>query len=440
MGTTRRDEESGLWWRTDTRCEAGGYWCKTIGRRKVGFGPDLELARRRLAEHVSAVAIGADTTLTYSTITLDDVYSEYIDHQHARAKAGEIQPRQFGDTRRFADHFLAFMRDRPGFLVCRIGPRDFGAYMDRLRQKFAPESVNKRVRAVRDMLTFAADEDLLEHAVKFGQRFRPIGGQEWQQTAAGAKAKKKPYTPEQCRRLIAAAPQPLKTMILLALNCAFGPTDCALLPIDRLHLKLERDAAGRPVVARGYHDFPRPKNKAVERRAPLWKLTVLALDQWLRMRAHRVAVKKKRGRRLGDECGGLVFFTLHGRPFVRVKVIETDGRIDEVLAQDSLNPEFAKLCKRLKLPAGFYRLKHTACTWMGRANAPYAECRIRGHHLPGMSRRYVHEVESRLLRRVVRCVYKRLTRKPAAAATSKADGNASRGSPETAGRKPKDAA
>lgn len=148
----------------------------------------------------------------------------------------------------------------------------------------------------------------------------------------------------------------------------------------------------------------------------------------------------ERGRKLAEECGGLVFFTLHGRPFVRVKVIETDGRIEEVLAQDSLNPEFAKLCKRLKLPAGFYRLKHTACTWMGRANAPYAECRIRGHHLPGMSRRYVHEVESRLLRRVVRCVYKRLTRKPAAAATSNADGNASRESPAPAGRKPKDAA
>ena len=71
-------------------------------------------------------------------------------------------------------------------------------------------------------------------------------------------------TPLECRTLIDAAPAPLKAMILLGLNCGFGPRDCALLPTDAV------DLPNRMI------EFPRPKT-GVERRCSLWPETVEAV-------------------------------------------------------------------------------------------------------------------------------------------------------------------
>ena len=77
------------------------------------------------------------------------------------------------------------------------------------------------------------------------------------------------------RAILAAAKQPLRAMILLAMNAGYGQTDIANLPKTAVDLD------------RGWVIFPRPKT-AVERRCPLWPETVAVLCD----AAHRSARRR----------------------------------------------------------------------------------------------------------------------------------------------------
>jgi len=72
------------------------------------------------------------------------------------------------------------------------------------------------------------------------------------------------FTPDEVQKLLAVANVQMKAMILLGLNCGFGPTDCAELRWENLDLK-----AGRV-------HFPRPKT-GVDRNFILWPQTIEAL-------------------------------------------------------------------------------------------------------------------------------------------------------------------
>ena len=69
---------------------------------------------------------------------------------------------------------------------------------------------------------------------------------------------------DQIRKLLEAADATTKAMLLLGVNCGFGPTDCATLPVDAVDL----DA--------GFISYARPKT-GIARRCPLWPETVQAL-------------------------------------------------------------------------------------------------------------------------------------------------------------------
>ncbi len=64
--------------------------------------------------------------------------------------------------------------------------------------------------------------------------------------------------------MIDAAEQPLKAMVLLGINCAFGNSDCGQLP----HAALD--------LVGGWCTFPRPKT-GIHRRCPLWPEIVQAV-------------------------------------------------------------------------------------------------------------------------------------------------------------------
>ncbi len=68
------------------------------------------------------------------------------------------------------------------------------------------------------------------------------------------------------RTLLKHAEQPLRAMIWLGINCAFGPRDLIMLPVNAVDLD------------GGWHNFARPKTH-VPRRCPLWKDTIKAIRE-----------------------------------------------------------------------------------------------------------------------------------------------------------------
>lgn len=182
------------------------------------------------------------------------------------------------------------------------------------------------------------------------------------------------FEANELRKLIDAAGVPLKAMILLGINAAFGNTDVATLPL----LAIDLDG--------NWLNFPRPKT-GIARRCPLWPETVAAIRAAL---AVRPTPK--------DEAdGGLAFITKYGHRWVR-----TEGK--KRAPVNSVGLEFGKLLKTLGIDEregrGFYALRHRFRTVADAARDPVAIDLIMGHTDPSMGGHYRERVEDSRLKAV----------------------------------------
>ena len=155
------------------------------------------------------------------------------------------------------------------------------------------------------------------------------------------------FEAEELLKVIAAASQPMKAMILLGANCGFGNQDVATLPVKALDLKA------------GWVTFPRPKT-GIDRRCPLWPETVAAVQEAL---AERPPAQEPgtRGHRVYDGAGN---------PWSKSAVSVPDPETGKLVLTNNgpVTQEFCKLLTRLGLKrpgVSFYALRHTFETVAG---------------------------------------------------------------------------
>jgi integrase len=175
------------------------------------------------------------------------------------------------------------------------------------------------------------------------------------------------FEADEVRRMVHAAGQPLRAMILLAVNCGFGNADVATLPTAAL------DVEG------GWVNYPRPKT-AVPRRCPLWPETVAALTDWLGRRPEPKA----------QADAGLVFVTKQGR------------RWHKDTSDNPISKETRKLLDALGINGqrGFYALRHTFQTIGDECGDFIAVRAIMGHADGDISAHYRERISDARLRAV----------------------------------------
>jgi len=89
------------------------------------------------------------------------------------------------------------------------------------RRGYSPESINHYLNSVRAMFAFGEDADLLGAA----PRLRRVKNE----ARVRVGSKRKPiYSPMQLSKLLACADSQVRLMLLLAMNCGFGPNTTAL--------------------------------------------------------------------------------------------------------------------------------------------------------------------------------------------------------------------
>ena len=164
------------------------------------------------------------------------------------------------------------------------------------------------------------------------------------------------FQADEINALLAKAGVHMKAMLLLGINCGFGPSDCGNLPISAIDLK------------NGWVDFPRPKT-GVQRRCPLWPETATALKESL--------AKRPQPREEAD--ANIVFLTKYHQ------------RWTKDTSDSPISKEFAKLIKQVMVTrgtkpepiqrkgVGFYALRHTFQTIGDGARDPIATRAIMGH-------------------------------------------------------------
>jgi integrase len=184
------------------------------------------------------------------------------------------------------------------------------------------------------------------------------------------------FEASEIRQILSECDQPMKAMVLLACNCAFGQGDVSALPLRTVDLN------------EGWIDFARVKT-SVRRKIPLWPETVSSIEEWLEVRP-----KAK-----NPDDDHLMFLTVRGRPWVRVNKTGT--------RTDALGQEFNKLIRKLNLKrpkVSFYAMRHGFETIGGESRDQAAVSALMGHIDGLMSSHYRERISDQRLKDVVNVI------------------------------------
>jgi integrase len=190
-----------------------GQYCKKIRGKIHYFGTDRQEVLRRYYERASALHSGTgEAALLPDKLTLEGLCNLYLDHQLARAKASEIQERQYHEQkprlRAFADLIGR------GRLVAEIKTVELLHYCKkRIVDGRAPVTINNELAVIKAMFHWAEQSEV----IKQGPRLDAV------KKIPRRKVERQTFTPDEVRTLLATGSVQMRAMILLGLNRGFGP-------------------------------------------------------------------------------------------------------------------------------------------------------------------------------------------------------------------------
>jgi integrase len=348
---------------------ATGRWAKKIRGKLHYFGKwsdGWQAAIDSYNAQKEALHAGRRPRATPDTLTVKDLCNAFLRDKLGKVSSGELSPLTMTDYKAAAGILIKFAGGRR--IVEDLRPSDLAELRASMAKRWGPHRLKKNVQYIRSILKYAYDAELIDKTIRMGTGFKcPT-----QTTMRLHKARQgaKLFTRDEIHRMLDAAEQPLKAMILLGINCGFGNSDCANLPTSAVDLET------------AWADFPRPKT-GIARRCPLWPETVAAIRDAL---AARPAPKDANN-------AGLVFITKYGGPW------------GKEIADSPVSKETAKLLKELHINGrkrlNFYTLRHTFRTVADEAKDQPACNHIMGHEPPEMATHYRERIDDARLKAVV---------------------------------------
>ena len=303
---------------------ATGRWAKKIRGKLHYFGPwdDPDGALKKYQAEAADLHAGRAPRLAPEALTVYVLCAKFLTARKQAVDAGELKARTFAEYTATCRRIIrAFGKGRR---VDDLRPDDFARLRADMAKRWGPVRLKAEVIRTRTPFNWAAKNLLLSSPVAFGEAFRVPSAK----TLRVHRATRGPkmFEAEEIRRMLRAAGQPLKAMVLLALNAGFGNNDVATLPLSAVDLE------------RGWITHARPKT-GITRRCPLWPETVAALRDWLAVRPEPK----------NTDHAGLAFVT-----YKRGSWLDNE-------ANRALSHETRKLLDSLGINGhrGFYSLRHT---------------------------------------------------------------------------------
>ena len=341
---------------------ASGQWAKKIRGKLHYFGKwdDSKAALNAYLDQRDYLHSGRQAP-TKDVCSVAILCNSYLTAKDDLLANEEISRQHFQDCKRTCEAIVKhFGRNH---LVSDIEADDLAAYRKKLAKQYTLFALGIEIQRARSVFNWGWEAGVLNVPVRFGPNFkRPKKAQIRKHQA---KQETKLFEADEIRLLMDKAPQQLKTMILLGVNCALGNNDVS--EIEWKHIDLDK----------GWHYFGRTKT-GVERSCPLWPETVEALKGLPR--------KKSQER---------VFLTCFGKPWIRWT--DKDVKIDTV------SREFCKLTKDAKIHrkgVGFYSLRHTFATIGAETGLQTVVNHVMGHVDSSMAANYRHKTADDLLLKV----------------------------------------
>lgn len=318
-------------------------------------------------------------------LTVRELCNRFLTSKQHQLDTGEIANRTFLDYKAVTDRVIrVFGCER---LVDDLAADDFEEFRSDIAKTRGHVSLGNEVQRVRVVFKYAYDAGLVDRPIRYGPTFKRPSKKTLRLERNGKQRKngKRMFEAAELRKIIDAADQPLKAMVLLGINCGFGNSDVGNLPMDAIDLD------------GGWIDYPRPKT-GIERRCPLWPETVAALREAI----------EQRPKPEDSADADLVFITKYGQPWAKDT---SDNPVSKEMRKllKVIDDDAAKAAKesKAKVPAevyrkgiGFYALRHGFETIGGAARDQIAVDHIMGHVRDDMAGLYREGVDDNRLRAV----------------------------------------
>ena len=331
----------------------------TRGGKRLYLGSDRDQAIEKYHRLGLGLQFSPIEEITQNPLlTAKELANRFITSQRANWRNPEVT------LQCYTNWLGRFLKDHPRLMMCDLTVELFADWKLSLKKRgYSAESINHYLSAVRAMCTFAEDTDLITKAPKL----RRVKNETKQHLGGEGKPL---YKTKDLRKLLTNADRQLKTMILLALNCGFGPKDVR--DLKWAHIQ------GKRVT------LPRSKTGVCQTYA-LWAEVRTLLDEIKQKRNSLIARMVKRGIIHNDN--GHVFVTRYWRPW----------------GKDAVAGQFRKLCKQVNVPCyGFYRLRHCASTAMSLVTTPHIQRKFMRHSQLQQQVTYTHipdnEVDSAVMK------------------------------------------
>lgn len=359
-----------------------GYWCKKVRGHVHYFGkaaddPKGQAALEEWLRVKDDLLAGREPRAKKDDeLAVADLCNQFLAHKEQLRDNGELNVRTFRGYYDTCDQVCkVFGKAR---VVTDLTPDDFRKLRTNLAKTRGAVSLRNEMQRVRSIFKFAFDDGLILAPVRFGQGFiKPkLDAVRRAREDNRNKHGDRMFEAHAIRQILNTVHQPLKAMVLLAANSAFGQSDLASLPTRSVNLET------------GWVDFARVKT-AVPRRIPLWPETIEAIREWL--------TQRPKAKNPGDN--DLLFLTVRGARWVKVSA---NGA-----PKDAIGQEFDKTLRKLKLKRpglAFYALRHTFETIAGESRDQVAVDRVMGHVDNSMAGTYRERVSAERLQAVVETV------------------------------------
>jgi integrase len=340
-------------------------WAKKIRGKLHYFGPwdDPEGAIAKYNAEKDALHAGLRPATNAEGLSVFLLCGRFLTSKKRVLESGELSVHSFNDYAKTCKRLLKHLDKKR--LVVDLRPDDFERLRAWMTKRWGPNRVGNEINRIRIVFNYGVKSGLIEKTPVYGEGFKRPSKKVLRQHRAEQGPKM--FEADEIRKMVAAARQPLKAMILLGANCGFGNSDCGTLPLSAIDLD------------RGWGNYPRPKT-GIARRCPLWPETIAALQEWLRVRPN---AKDKVNE-------GLMFLTGAG------------GTWTKNTADNPISREIRKLLDKLgiKGPRNFYCLRHTFQTIGDEARDFLAVRHIMGHVGADIADAYREKISDERLRAV----------------------------------------
>lgn len=187
----------------------GQYYVTRGGKRIY-----LSAAREEALQKYHRFALGLpkpEAAARTPSLSVKELANRFLTAQQANWKNPDTT------LRSYRDWIGRFLKDHPGQRAEDFAVEKFAAWKISLRRRgFSRESINHYLTAVRSMYAFAEETEILEKCPKLKKV-------KYERRAASGSNGRPLYTMKQVENLLTCAGLQMSAMILLALNCGFGP-------------------------------------------------------------------------------------------------------------------------------------------------------------------------------------------------------------------------